>query len=170
MKALKNILAISAAALVMGGCQGDLLETSPYGSVAAGNMWTSENLADKGVTAIYSTLRNSYVGLGMFTFDCYGVSADCRDQDYPILVNKITTSNGLFSSYWSQHYAGIARANDAIAHLGDVSMGEAKKARYMAEAKVLRAYFYYKLNIMYKGVAFKVKRQICERGIISKYE
>lgn len=152
MKALKNILAISAAAVMMCGCQGDLLETSPYGSVAAGNMWSSENLADKGVTAIYSTLFKSYVGMQQYQMDCFGVSADCRDQDYPIMVNKITTQNSMFSSYWSQHYSGISRANDAIAHLPEVNMGDTKKARYMAEAKVMRAYFYYKLNIMYKGV------------------
>ena len=95
MKALRNIIAISAAALVMSGCQGDLLETAPYGSVAAGNMWTSENLADKGVTAIYSTLRQSYVGLQVYQMDCFGVSADCRDQDYPIMVNKVTTANSM---------------------------------------------------------------------------
>ena len=61
MKAIKNILSICSVALLLGSCQADLLETKPYGNVAAGNMWTSENFADKGVTAIYSTLRKSYV-------------------------------------------------------------------------------------------------------------
>lgn len=173
MKALKNILAISATAVIMCGCQGDLLETSPYGSVAAGNMWSSENLADKGVTAIYSTLRQSYVGLQLYRMDCFGVSADCRDQDYPIMVNKATTQNGMFKDYWSQHYSGISRANDAIAHLPEVAMGDAKKARYMAEAKVMRAYFYYKLNIMYKGVPIylePVEASECTKGQSSEAE
>lgn len=173
MKVLKNIITLSAVALMLGGCQADLLETSPYGSVAAGNMWTSENLADKGVTAIYSTLRQTYVGLGLYTLDCFGVSADCRDQDFPIMVNKVTTSNGLFSSYWSQHYSGISRANDAIAHLPAVTMDDAKKARYMAEAKVLRAYFYYKLNSMYKGVPIylePVEASECTKGQSSEAE
>ena len=152
MKALKNIITISAAVLLLSGCRADLLDTVPHGSVAEGNMWTSENLADKGVTAIYSTLRKDYVGLSLYKLDCFGVSADCRDQDYPLMVNKVTTKTGLFSDYWAQHYSGISRANDAIVHLPDVTMDEAKRARYMAEAKVLRAYFYYKLNIMYKGV------------------
>ena len=52
MKAIKNILSICSVALLLGSCQADLLETKPYGNVAAGNMWTSENFADKGVTAI----------------------------------------------------------------------------------------------------------------------
>ena len=167
MKAIKNILSICSVALLLGSCQADLLETKPYGNVAAGNMWTSENFADKGVTAIYSTLRKSYVGLGLYQMDCLGVSTDCRDADYPIMRNTITTSNGMFSSYWSEHYSGISRANDAIVHLPEVDMPENKKARYMAEAKVLRAYFYYKLNIMYKGVPVylePVEASECTKG------
>ena len=167
MKAIKNILSICSVALLLGSCQADLLETKPYGNVAAGNMWTSENFADKGVTAIYSTLRKSYVGLGLYQMDCLGVSTDCRDADYPIMRTTITTSNGMFSSYWSEHYSGISRANDAIVHLPEVDMPENKKARYMAEAKVLRAYFYYKLNIMYKGVPVylePVEASECTKG------
>lgn len=152
MKAIKNIITISVATLLLAGCRGDLLETAPYGSIAAGNMWASENLADKGVTAIYSTLRKGYVGLSLYKLDCFGVSTDCRDQDYPIMVNKATTQTGMFGDYWAEHYSGIHRANDAIANLPKVNMSDTKKARYMAEAKVLRAFFYYKLNIMYKGV------------------
>ena len=167
MKAIKNILSICSVALLLGSCQADLLETKPYGNVAAGNMWTSENFADKGVTAIYSTLRKSYVGLGLYQMDCLGVSTDCRDADYPIMRNTITTSNGMFSSYWSEHYSGISRANDAIVHLPEVDMPENKKARYMAEAKVLRVYFYYKRNIMYKGVPVylePVEASECTKG------
>lgn len=47
MKTLKKILVYSATALLLASCKGDLLDLSPYGSVASGNMWTSENLAEK---------------------------------------------------------------------------------------------------------------------------
>ena len=47
MKAIKNILSICSVALLLGSCQADLLETKPYGNVAAGNMWTSETLQTK---------------------------------------------------------------------------------------------------------------------------
>lgn len=153
MKLLKNICMVATATLTLSSCQGDLMDLFPYDSISSGSMWTSESLADKGVNAIYSTLFSDYVGYHMYQFDCYGVSSDCRDQDYPILTAKVTTSNGLFSGYWSQHYKGIHRANDAIAHLGSVpGMSDARKACLMAEAKTLRAYFYYKLNSVFKGV------------------
>lgn len=110
MKTLKKILVYSATALLLASCKGDLLDLSPYGSVASGNMWTSENLAEKGVNAIYSTLRKDYVGISLYKMDCFGVSSDCRDQDYNILVAKVNTSDDMFSNYWAQHYAGIHRA------------------------------------------------------------
>lgn len=158
MKLVKNIFIIATATLAMSSCKGDLMDLFPYSSISSSSMWKSENLADKGVNAIYSSLFSDYVGSRMYQFDCYGVSSDCRDQDYALLTAKATTSNGLFSSYWSQHYSGIHRANDAIVHLQDVpGMADSKKARLIAESKTLRAYFYYKLNSMYKGVPLYLK-------------
>ncbi|MCI5580877.1 MAG: hypothetical protein MR387_06150 [Phocaeicola plebeius] len=52
-------------------------------------------------------------------------------------------------------------------------MDATKKARYMAEAKVLRAYFYYKLNIVYKGVPIylePVEASECYEGQSSEAE
>ena len=168
MKLIKNICIIATATLALSGCKGDLMDLFPYSSISSGSMWKSENLADKGVNAIYSSLWNGHVGYWMWKFDCYGVSSDCRDQDYPMLTAKITTSNDLFKDYWSQHYQGIHRANDAIAHLNDVpEMADSKKARLIAEAKTLRAYFYYKLNSMYKGVPLylePIELEECTQG------
>lgn len=173
MKAIIKILAASAVVLSMSSCKGDLLDTAPYGSVAAGNMWTSENFATKGVDAIYNKLRSSYVGQQPYNFECMGVACDERDAPQAILRNRVTTGAGIFSSYWSQHYGGISRANDAIAHLPNVPMNETLKARYMAEAKAFRAFYYYKLNIVYKGVPLylePIEASECTKGQSSEAE
>ena len=62
MKTLKKILVYSATALLLASCKGDLLDLSPYGSVASGNMWTSENLAEKG---LFPLLVLMLAGLGL---------------------------------------------------------------------------------------------------------
>ncbi|MDL2256052.1 RagB/SusD family nutrient uptake outer membrane protein [Parabacteroides sp. OttesenSCG-928-G06] len=134
------------------GCQKDLMDTSPYDAIATGNMWLTENLADNGVNAIYHTLRSSNVGLGLYTIDRFGLSTDGKSA-HALMANTIQTNNSLFSGYWQQHYEGIHRANDAIVNIPEKTpASEAKKGRLVAEAKFLRAYFYYKLNIMFKGV------------------
>lgn len=152
MKLVKNICLISAAIALLTGCRGDLMDLSPYGSIASGNMWTTENLADMGVSGIYNVLRSENVAGDLHKYDSYGVSADYRDGDDALLRGNATTSNGLFSGYWKVNYEGISRANDAIANLPKAPLSDSKRARLMAESKFMRAFFYYKLNMMFKGV------------------
>lgn len=128
------------------------MDLSPYGSIASGNMWTTENLADMGVAGIYNVLRSENVAGDLHKFDSYGVSADFRDGNYSLLRGNTTTSDGQFSGYWKVHYEGVSRANDAIVNLPKAPLSDAKRNRLMAESKFMRAFFYYKLNMMYKGV------------------
>ena len=152
MMSTKKILSVVSFVLLTVSCQQNLLDTVPYGSIASSNMWANENLAEMGVNGIYSVLRSTDVAGDLYKFDSYGVSGDCRNQGYAILKGTITTSDEQFSGYWKMHYEGISRANDAISHLPSVSMSEEKKNRLLAEAKFLRAFFYYKLNMVFKGV------------------
>lgn len=141
MMSTKKILSVVSFVLLTVSCQQNLLDTVPYGSIASSNMWANENLAEMGVNGIYSVLRSTDVAGDLYKFDSYGVSGDCRNQDYAILKGTITTSDEQFSGYWKMHYEGISRANDAISHLPSVSMSEEKKNRLLAEAKFLRAFF-----------------------------
>lgn len=152
MKLINKICLLSASVALLTGCRGDLMDLSPYGSIASGNMWTTENLADMGVVGIYNVLRYENVGLDLYKFDCYGVSADCRDRDYSLTTGSTTSSDGQFSGYWRVNYEGIGRCNDAIANLPNAPLADSKRARLIAESKFLRAFFYYKLNMMFKGV------------------
>lgn len=155
MKSNKVIAALFIATMTLGGCNGDLLDTLPYDSVATGSMWTSENLCDKGVLGVYAQLRSWTVGManGTSSMDRYSLSTDYRDGIDGLLDGSASTASGIFSDYWKQHYEGINRANDVLDNLPKTSaIGGEKKARLIAESKVLRAFFYYKLNIMFKGV------------------
>lgn len=133
------------------GCRHDLLDLNPYDRVSSGQMWTTENLANQGVTGIYNAMKSSYAGAS-YTFDAYGVTTTNRDQSEAILFDKATSGNGLFSNYWKSNFEGVHRANDAITNLPKAPLSAEKKARFMAESKVLRAFFYYKLNMVFKGV------------------
>lgn len=149
---LKIGIIIGAAIAMLTSCRGDLMDLNPYDSISSGTMWTSESLADMGVTGIYNVLRSENVAGDLHKFDSYGVSADYRDGNYSLLRGNATTSDGQFSGYWKIHYEGISRANDAIANLPNAPLDESKMNRLVAESKFLRAYFYYKLNMVFKGV------------------
>lgn len=133
-------------------CESDLLETSPYGSIASGNMWESENLADQGVNGIYNTLRQDYVGINNWYFDQDGFVGMNRNAT-SLTAGNITSGDGMFTNIWRQNYEGIHRANDAVFNLTEKApLTPEKRGRLLAEAKFLRAYFYFNLNKVFKGV------------------
>ena len=152
MKQIKNIFILFAAITLLSGCNNDLLDTNPYDSIGSGNMWNSENLADMGVNGVYSTLRYDYVGLNRWYFDQYSFTGMNRGQA-SLVSGNVTSGNGLFKNYWKQHYEGVHRANDAIKNLKErAPLTPEKKGRLVAECKFLRAYFYFNLNSVFKGV------------------
>lgn len=155
---MKKILILLFGIILVSGCQSDLLDTSPYSSVSSGNMWTTDNLTDLGVSGVYAALR---LGTGsssttspyeLYETDRFGFTGQSR-FDESLLQGTITASDGLFSTMWQYFYEGIQRANDAITNIPTNSPSdESKKARYVAECKFLRAYFYFRLNQLYRGV------------------
>lgn len=139
--------------VLMSGCQADLLDRTPYDSMSASRMWSNENLCDMGVNSIYNVLISNDVVGDLYKFDNYGISSDYYKSDYTLTKGNISTTDSQFSNYWEINYEGISRANDAIANLPKAPIEDSdKKARLIAESKFMRAFFYYKLNMMYKGV------------------
>ena len=154
---MKKFLAIIIA-FAAGGCQDNLLDTAPYSAVSNATMWTTDNLTDLGVAGVYNTLRLELGHSGLATVhelyqtDRFGFTGHGRG-DEPLLRGTITAGDGMFSKVWQHMYEGIQRSNDALANIEDKSpSSQAKKARYIAECKFLRAYFYFRLNQLYKGV------------------
>lgn len=159
MKKLKYILFLVASLVFFQGCMNDLLDTTPYDSIGSGNMWDSENLVDLGVNGVYNTLRYPFVGKERWMLDQDGFVGMDRNRTSWLLGSStfksgvITAGDGLFTKYWQQHYEGIHRSNDALANLtAGVPVSDEKKARLIAEVKFLRAYFYFNLNQVFKGV------------------
>lgn len=152
MRQIEKILLMSLTVASLCSCRQGLLDTAPYDGYSSENMWTTDVNCEQGVTGIYSALRKDYVAAKPYYFETFGVSSTCRDNDYALLKNTSTSSDGLFSDYWKQHYEGISRANDAIDHLAEAPISEDLKSRLIAESKFLRAFFYYKLNMVYRGV------------------
>lgn len=154
---MKKILTIIFTIAVLTGCKKDLLETAPYSQIASETMWTTDNLTDQGMTGVYALLRygissGGASGVVLYQMDALGFTGQTSGAE-SLLSGTITASNGYFSTHWQNLYEGIQRSNDAIKNIPLKSPSSPeKKARYIAEAKFLRAYFYFRLNQLYKGV------------------
>jgi len=154
---MKKILSIILTLTVLSGCKKSLLETAPYSSVASEKMWTTDNLTDLGITGVYNALRlgiktDGASGVELYQLDRFSFTGQTSGSEV-LMAGTVTTGNSTFSDNWKNMYEGIQRANDAIKNIPLKSpSADAKKSRYLAEAKFLRAYFYLRLNQLYKGV------------------
>jgi hypothetical protein len=153
----KNIVLLLAGVILASGCKKNLLNLSPYSAVSSTSMWTTDNLTDLGMNGVYQALRlgqstGGDSGEELYMLDQLGFSTQARVM--PNVLNGSSTSNdGIYADFWRNLYEGVQRANDAITNIPVKSQSvPTKKARYIAEAKVLRAYFYMRLNQLYKGV------------------
>lgn len=145
----------AAGVLTLGSCKKDLLETAPYDQVATASMWLTDNLTDLGVNAVYNALRNNYGnanGHELYQMDQWSNVGMTRTIS-SMMQGTVLPNLGFFADQWRGNYEGIIRANDAIASIPTKSPSvETKKARLIAEVKFLRAYFYFRLNEMWRGV------------------
>ncbi|MGV3761207.1 RagB/SusD family nutrient uptake outer membrane protein [Parapedobacter sp.] len=145
-RAISGIL--FGGAILFSSCEKGLLDTTPKTQVLTNNMWLTENLTDQGVNGVYQALR---LGQDLFVYDSY-VTMQGRDNS-TLMNGTATSSSGIFSSTWQNLYEGIQRANNAIYGITEISpVAEDKKARLLAEVKFLRAFYYYRLNQLYRGV------------------
>lgn len=75
---------------------------------------------------------------------------------YDIENFKTVASNNILLSYYRAQYKGIARCNVALKYIPEMSlqedMDEPLRQRLLAEAKFLRAYYYFRLVRMFGGV------------------
>jgi hypothetical protein len=142
---------IFATALLLAGCNADLLDTYPYDKVAPENVWTMESTADQSVIGIYQTLRLNGIAGKFDVIERIGVTGDyVWGGGY--VNNTANAYNGLFYDFWVHHYEMVSRANDAIANLHKAPLAKTKFNRLMCESKFLRAYAYYRLNMVFAGV------------------
>ena len=149
---LNKFFILTAAVAAMSSCRPDLMDTTPYDKASSESMWANENLCTMGVNAIYSNFHLNQLGKEIWKWEAFCASGTYRDNEYGLLKGTASYSSGDFTWYWKDHYAGVNQANDAIAHLPEANINDDLKSQLLGEAKVLRAYFYLRMNAVYRGV------------------
>ena len=169
MKTVKYFAIGTILLLGITACRKDLLDTKPYNAVNANDIWTSASLASLAVNGVYNALiqssgedyqnsisQGNYLGLDAHTLSALDPTVSPRNNwssTHSLLNGNASSSDALFSRAWKQLYEGVLRANDVIDNIESVpDMKPELKAQYKAEARFLRAYFYYRLNCYYRGV------------------
>ena len=146
--------------ILVNACGEDFITEDPKGSFLEDNYYKNEDQAYSGLVAAYDVMRKQSGGfenmiamLNAGSDDFYAGGGGATDgtgiqsfSNYTIAPSTIPTS------FWNDFFAGIFRANVLLVKLPDVPMDQAKKARFAAECKVLRAYYYFELVRTFKNL------------------
>lgn len=161
------ITLISAIALItigLGGCE-DFLSQEPQAQIATSNAYTTADDASRAVVAAYYPLtavnwccqpagNNNGGGYNHWIFGNVSTDAAIKggesgsDQVYAqnIAYYTLTPGNLAVNDAWDILYIGVRNANLVLDNVPDIEMEDtALKERYIAEAKFLRAFYYFYL-------------------------
>lgn len=165
-KTLLLVLALLSAT----ACRKDFLDLQPIGTKLETNFYKTDKEVFEGVVAVYDVLQwggtNGWtMKLGLLNTasdDCHAGGSDASDQPAWVAWDKFTLDPNLGPQrgLWNKNYAGIYRANLILEKMdaGTIEgLTADKKARYAAEVKFLRAYFYFDLVRFFGNVPLIVK-------------
>lgn len=166
MKLMKRniqiIILFSLLSLTMVSCTKDWLEVKPKGTTLEDNFYQNATEAFQGLVAAYDPLGwevvkdySSKIGLlNTASDDCWAGGGAFGDRATWEAWNTYTLEPALGpqDDFWGRNFAGVSRANTLLAKIDAVPMNEALKARFKAEAKFLRAYYYFDLVRLFKNI------------------
>lgn len=159
------MLAMVAVATTLMSCNDWLREEAPS-STKLEDFFTGGQTAEQAVNACYTPLMWEYNHTYYPEWFVGDVASDDAIKGgeyvldmaaaYDIENFKTVASNELLLDFYRAQYQGIARCNFALTFIPDMAvdeqMDEATQKRYIAEAKFLRAYYYFRLVRMFGGV------------------
>lgn len=157
-------LGLVAAATLLASCSKDFLNTTPVGRDLEVNYYKTQGQAFEALVSIYDVLQwNDQHGFTMFRMlqntasdDTYAGGSAASDQPAWVAYDNftLTSSLGPQAGLWKRNYKGIYRANLYMEKIEGVDATVAFKERTTAEAKFLRAKFYFDLVRLFGEVLY----------------
>jgi len=172
MAQLKKLLPIFLLTLIAGltSCK-KFLEEEPASIISEDQFYKTQDDALNAINAVYFTLNSggSSVQTPYNTLFNTGMNMADDDEDpgpgatnpdvRSLSVLAHSSTNLRIYEIWQQHYAAIKRANVALEKIPQIAFDENLKNRLLAEAKFLRALYYFNLVRLYGDVPLVIEYQ-----------
>lgn len=161
---MKNIFLMSFVFLALfSGCKKDPLDITPDGRMTSEDVFKSVDLTPAYLNSCYAWVRKYGHGYHYYSF-LTSFSDDATDSQVPtdswhqlqVFYNDAYSASNmpfmagsttlLFNDrdIYARNWSGIRKTNVFIANVNETNMPEAdKRAQYLAEAKTLRAHYYW---------------------------
>ncbi len=171
MKAIKYIFLSVVSSLALTACM-DNYESLPADEFTTEYLFsTTDSLGKQArqyLNSIYDIMENGHNRVGGYYLDAASDDAICIDMDgepdvLRIATGRFTASNSVSSDMrWGQYYTGIRKVNILLSGIDKVpyrdtyrnALGQTRPlgVSFRAEARFLRAWFYFQLLRRYGGV------------------
>jgi starch-binding outer membrane protein, SusD/RagB family len=147
------LLGVMTVLVAAPSCKKSFLDVPPQGQQPSEQFWRNEDDATKAVNAMYGNLREwKQVAFAAIAIESVG-SDDTEkgsDPNDATFLNKFdnftaTSTEGQILDFWTGQFQEINLANQVLDNVPGISMDATLKDRYLAEAKFLRAYAYFRL-------------------------
>jgi hypothetical protein len=156
------IVVLLAVVQLLGSCK-KFLNVNPEERILESDYYQNQAQAFAGLTSVYDMVGNQAGGyltktdiMNVASDDHFAGGANSSDIGDLQSVWKYSytqsAQNGAPSYLWGKGFTGVYRANVFLKHITTVPMDATLKARYVAEAKFLRAYFYFDLVRFFKNI------------------
>ncbi|HEY9343231.1 MAG TPA: RagB/SusD family nutrient uptake outer membrane protein [Hanamia sp.] len=148
------VLLSTALIIVLAGCNKKLIE-EPKSILVPEFFKTSQGL-ESGLDAAYAGMRSFWGNQNLFTITVIGTDGFMRgvdgNSDINLYSSNYTPSQGTISSIWKDAYTFINTCNGIVDNVPNVDIPQARKDQMLAEAKFLRANYYFILVQFYGDV------------------
>lgn len=157
MKIINNITFFSLVimSLLLSGCKNEWLNEQPLDQLSTASFWKSESDAYLALIGVYKygIEQNTFGVSNYISWQIIG----CTDDGIHKAGNDdrksfISPENAFITNQWMPLYRAINKVNVFLDNIDKVTMDDAKKAQYIAEAKFIRAYSYFWLCQWWGGV------------------
>ncbi len=161
---MKHKILLFLCALSLFSC--DYLDTVSSDQISSGQMWTTPSLAQKGINGLYENFYNTSIdklahlrwesldGINKYGIEALGFCTDYFCGNYPVTLLSLQAKYVSYLQIWYEWkfcYQFIHGCNDAITNLHKAGLSEEVYENYICQAYFLRAWAYFRLNILYHG-------------------
>jgi hypothetical protein len=146
-------LGLVASIISFQSCKKSFLNVDPAQNTAATQFFKTQDDATKAVSAMYANLREwnniAFAPIAVESMGSDDVEKGSTASDATFFNDyhkfTITSGDAQLGGFWKGQYQNINFANQILTNVPGITMDETLKARYLAEAKFIRAYSYFRL-------------------------
>ena len=155
MKNIKSILLVTFTVIFITSCEKDFLTKYPPDALSEDVYYKDANHAKAAINAAYSTLENQNLYTKYLTKLFIAPTGDVimnNTNGYNLMNFTFDAADIHLMGTYSKLYEGVYRSNLVIKKVPLIEMDATLKNRYVAEAKFLRALYYWHLTTLWGDV------------------